>query len=213
MRFHYGAIPEDVRFNPQPGIWIELHQPEPLVLNFLAVPVVILLIIAMSGLLYLVLPRGVSILTSLPWISLPMLIGILPLHEIIHGLFFPGNGLNRSTVLGIWPSRLICYANYEGEITRERSLLAALGPFLILSLLPVAAIWVSKSFGVDLRWLTWLSTFSLISGVIASGDWILFFLVLKRIPKGATIRSQGWRTYWRPVEPAQELSIKAEPRD
>lgn len=200
MRFHYGAVPEDIGFNPEPGVWSELRQPGPLVLNFMAIPVVLLLMLAMSGLLYLFLPRGVSVLTSQAWISLPMLFAILPLHEIIHGLFFPGNGLDRKTVLGIWPSRLICYASYEGEITRERSLLAALGPFLVLSLFPLILIFIARLFEPDPRWLTGLSTFSLISGVIASGDMFLFVLVLTRIPKGAMIRSQGWRTFWKPAE-------------
>lgn len=61
----------------------------------------------------------------------------VPLHELIHAFVHPHFGRSPGSVLGLWPSRLLFYAHYNGEISRSR-LIAILGaPLVAISGLPL----------------------------------------------------------------------------
>ncbi len=202
MRFHFGAVPEDAAFDPQAEGWRGIREPSPLAINFLALPVGIVLALFTFLLLWLVFPKDmlynrVERLDFPGWLLALMFILIIPVHELLHAVYFPGHGLTNRTVIGCWASRLLFYASYDGPMSRNRFLVVFLSPYLYLSLLPVALIAVLRLVVAPLEVFVFLAVFSLISGVLACGDIIGFALVLAQIPKQASVRNKGWKTYWK----------------
>lgn len=82
--------------------------------------------------------------------------------------------------------------HYQGEPTRTRFLVAMLCPFVLLSLLRLAAIRIVPP----------LETFAFALGLLdaagAGGDLLAAALVLARVPRNARLRNQGWYTYRQP---------------
>src|SRR6185503_13338146 len=103
----------------------------------------------------------------------------------------PGSGDSADSVLGFWPSRLLFYAHYVGELTRARFIAILLMPLLIISFVPlvVCAI-IGHSSGL-------LAFSSALNALCACGDIFGVGLLLFQIPSDARVRNQGWRTYWR----------------
>lgn len=193
MRFVNGKPPEDDRFRPAEEGWLGLREPSPLAVQIAAIPV--------AGLIGLLLYTVIVHATAIP---LPSAIGaavlaflpVIPLHELIHALAGPRFGMTPHTIVGVWPARLLFYAYYERELSRGRFLVSLAGPFILLTVVPL-------SLCVMLHWNSAaLAGIALANGVGAAGDVIGVVIVSSQIPWGATIRNQGWRSYWRPrIEP------------
>jgi hypothetical protein len=128
-----------------------------------------------------------------------ILVLLIPVHELLHAAFHPGAGLSSDTVIGLWPSRLLFYAAYEGPMARNRFLLVFMGPYLVLSLLPVVAIPLLRAIGAGPVPLLALAFLAFIGAAVAAGDVVGAILVLTQVPADAVVRNQGWRTYWRPA--------------
>lgn len=94
-------------------------------------------------------------------------------------------------MIGVWPSRFVFYAHYDGELTRRRFLVILFAPFLVLSLLPIAIVALFEWPSLELLLL------SVANGGAASGDIIGIFLVALQMPRSAIIHNHGWRSYWR----------------
>ena len=62
-----------------------------------------------------------------------VMLAALVVHELIHFVLMPSGG----RVFGLWPSRALPYVHRPGELPRRRSLVVLLGPFLIISVLPL----------------------------------------------------------------------------
>jgi hypothetical protein len=190
MRLHWGAIPENQAFEPEAEGWLNIREPNPIAIQFIALPVALLVMPLLGGLFYLVWPEGP--VSSSIGLLLLFLVGLIPVHELLHALCFPGGLKSPQTLIGVWPARLLFYAHYEGSMPRNRFLLTFVMPLLVLSLLPVALVGVFQWPSLDLLFL------SLVNGAAASGDIIGIFLVTLQVPPGAVVRNKGWRTYWKP---------------
>jgi hypothetical protein len=218
MRFHFGTPPEDETFHPQAEGWLPIREPEPRVVTLIAIPVAIGLILPWGALCLLVFPMELfvpeirpisekafqiqmpivaSLLETSIWPFLMILILFIPLHELIHALCFPDQGLSARAFIGFWPSTVFFYAHYEGPMSRNRFLLVCVAPYIALSLVPMTLI-------AGLRFLGWrpeimlsLAWLSLVNSLGAAGDFIGFWLVLSQIPHTAIVRNKGWRTYWK----------------
>jgi len=55
---------------------------------------------------------------------------LIATHELIHALGYPKFGFTRSTVIAVWPSRLLFYAGSFDAIRRNRMLLVYVLPLL-----------------------------------------------------------------------------------
>lgn len=204
MRFHFGAVPLDPEFDPQQQGWRSIREPGPWVMQLLALPVSVLLLVVSAGLLYLVLPHELLFTQPLTiqmplWMLALILIFVIPVHEVIHALVHPGWGLSSRTVIGLWLSKVLFYAHYEGPMSRNRFLLVFAAPYLVLSILPLALILLLRAAGAPVETLWGLAFLSVIAGVLASGDAIGFWLIFSQIPARATVRNKGWSTYWKPM--------------
>ena len=203
MRFHSGAVPEDPDFQPEAEGWRSIREPGPWMMQLIALPAAIILLLVSGALLYLVLPNQFSLDRQLtgglpPGWLVAILVLVIPVHELIHAVLHPGWGFSSNSIIGLWSSRLLFYAHYEGAMSRNRFLLVFAGPYLVLSLLPVAAIAALRVLDASLGALAALALLSLWAGALASGDFVGFWLILSQIPNGALVRNKGWKTYWKP---------------
>ena len=190
MRFHIGAIPETPDFSPDAS-WRALHEPTPWGMQLFALPIAFF-----AGTVVLFLW---FIMTPLAWgtarMSLPVVLlsfaGAVAVHELIHLAVHPMFARSRHSVLGFWPSRVLFYAHYDGELARDRFVAILLMPLAVMSLFPLLVATVAQ---VSSGWAAYVSSFS---ALLACGDILGAGIVLFQIPATARVRNQGWRTYWR----------------
>jgi hypothetical protein len=203
MRLRYGAIPEDSDFDPNAAGWRKIRfDPDPILLQVIAVPVAVFLVAIWGILFFVVLPVDVSPLQMLGsgiviigWI--PIILLLIPVHELLHALVHPQWGRSSNTIIGVWLTKGVIYAHYEGEMSRNRFMLVALTPYLFLGLLPLgllalpgAALWSTSAVLI-------LGVVSLLGSVLACGDIVAVGLLLFQIPNAAVVRNKGWHTYWK----------------
>jgi hypothetical protein len=190
MRFHVGPIPESPDFSPDES-WKALREPSPWLFQLLALPIGI-----GTGLLFLFLwwrltPLSAGVGDMSLSIFLLNFAGIVVVHEFIHALIHPGNGRHRASILGLWPAKILFYAHYDGEMPRNRFIAILLMPLLVMSVLPLLLLAVTQT---DSGWLAFISSFN---ALLACGDILGTSMIWYQIPAHATVRNQGWKTYWR----------------
>lgn len=202
MKFHLGAVPEAADFYPDVDGWSSIREPGPILMQVIAIPVAFLLLILLSVLFVLAVPGQFHDhrIMTLTFPLVPMviiLVLLIPVHELIHAFCTPHMGMTERTLIGIWPSRLLCYAYYEGSMSRNRFLVTFLGPFVVLSLFPIAIVALGRFVPISFELVSDLIFLSMVNGAAASGDFIGFVLVLLQIPPNAQVRNLGWRTFWK----------------
>ena len=117
-------------------------------------------------------------------------ISVLICHELIHMFFHPGAGFTENSTLGFCPSKMLLYAFYGKELSRNRYLLILLAPFLIIS-------FGLLIFSVFSSYLTiWILYSSVLNSFVSSGDILFTFQILK-LPSKSIIRFKGNDAYWK----------------
>lgn len=199
MKLHYGSPPIDPSFHPREEGWTPLREPSPLMLNFVATPVGFLLgglvlvawdsrAMVSSGENAIPIETQLTIAGLCFFVGLPLLIAV---HEVIHGLTFPGFGTKSPVYLAVWPSKLLFYAHTTGVISRNRMLAVFAMPTVVLTLLPLA---LDRLFGLQ----SWpLALIAVTNALMAGGDATCVALVLAQIPWSANVRNEGWATWWK----------------
>jgi hypothetical protein len=203
MRFHFGAIPDDPHFHPEAEGWSSIREPGPWSIQLIALPVVFVLVFLSFGLLYLVFPRElllnqsftVSMLCAPAWVG--MFILLIPVHELLHTVCQPSWGFSSNSVIGLWPSKVLFYAHYQGALSRNRFLLVLAMPYIVLGLVPIPIIAISQVFGLTALTIVALAYLSLIGAALACGDAVVFWLIFSQIPSSTIVRNKGWKTYWK----------------
>ncbi len=192
MRFRFGPPPLDPTFEPRPP-WRPLREPRRIVvvlvlalpLGLLAALGFVLLAVALRPSHGLVIaPDGVSLVLALLLLA--------PLHEACHALIVPGSLTSPKLIVGVWPKAVVGYVHYEGELGRARFLLVAFCPLVVVSVVSLAAAALFPS--AEQFWLM----LGLLNALGTGGDLLGALSVLSQVPRGARLRNQGWRTYWRP---------------
>lgn len=117
---------------------------------------------------------------------------MITLHEGLHACVLPGFPWSNRILMGLWPSRGF-FVLYEGRMNRERWLMTAVLPFLILTLVPVG---LALGFGIQSRFWADVATWN---AAASCSDIVLFLLVLSEVPAGATIESRRDMTCWKTV--------------
>jgi hypothetical protein len=194
MRLHYGAVPENKDFIPEAEGWRNIREPSPLATQIIALPVAIGLLFIWRVCLVLFQPEAFASQTSrieINIVTLVLLLLLIPAHEFLHALAHPGWGLSSQTVIGLWLSKGMFYAYYEGEMSRNRLLLVYVTPYIILGMLPTILIAAIPELMQSLLWL------SLLGSVLACGDLVGAGLIFFQIPPSAIVRNKGWKTYWK----------------
>jgi hypothetical protein len=116
--------------------------------------------------------------------------GIVVVHELVHALVHPMAGRSPHSILGFGPS-VGFYANYDGEMSRNRLVAILLMPLLIISIVPLL---VSAVTQVSSGWVAFVSAFN---AFCSCADILDAGLVLFQIPANRIVRYQSWRIYWK----------------
>lgn len=195
MQLRVGPPPNLPEFVPS-SPWIALREPTPWVFQLCALPLGVAASLALGVLWFLLTPLSgpafVSMFDSiLPFLSFGPLIVV---HELIHAVVHPQYGKSDLTILGFWPTRVLFYAHYTGELTRNRFIAISVMPTLVISLAPLA---VSAVAGFARSLVAWISIWNVF---FACGDLFGVALLLFQVPSRASVRNQGWKTYWRTNE-------------
>lgn len=197
LKLHVGSMPEST-FSPD-GNWRSLREPGPLMLQVCAAPIAIALLmvflrawqhVGIEG-AFATKPDDSPIVGVLMLLSLP---AIVVVHELLHAFTYPQDGASDDIVIGVWPSRMLFYAHYQGELSRNRFLLVFLMPILVLSVAPLILAAVFPFPPLLNAALAWCST---LNAAFACGDVFGAGLIAVQVPACATLRNRGYRTYWK----------------
>ena len=138
-------------------------------------------------------PTVTALATELSRLSLGLVsfAPLVVLHELIHAAVHPKSGRSDRSILGFWPSRLLFYAHYDGELTRDRFIAILAMPTLVITLLPLAVAMATSSSHELAAWVSKWNAF------FACGDLFGIILLLFQVQSRAICRNQGWKTYWK----------------
>jgi Putative zincin peptidase len=203
MRFCIGKVAPNEEFHPDRGGWRKLREPNFLTFYVLALPVTAVTFVALTIAIGSVGDESAKIVikpgdVTTGRVVVGILLGFLfffsalAVHEFVHLLAHPRCGLSNDSVVGIWPTRGVAYAHYDGEITRNRFLFVIALPFVVLSLVPVAFFYLSGHVNM------FLAVLALFNGIGSCFDVLVFVMTLIQLPRNAVLRNKGWDTYWRP---------------
>ncbi len=186
MRFIFNKFPDDVHFHPNEG-WTPLKESSNLwIVQLHAIPFMIMNVILVIVPMRLM---GIHFEIDVAKMFLSFLI-FVPVHELLHALFFPENIFSKNVFLGFTLKGFAPFAAYTGEMSRNRFMKVLLAPFLVITFL-------------GFLYLIILGEDELIEHIIvfnalgASGDILGVFLVLQQVPENAIVRNKKTRTYWK----------------
>jgi Putative zincin peptidase len=190
MRFHFGAVPSSPDFEPDVS-WKSLREPSPWLAQFIALPIGVFAAALVGFLWFVITPLQKAMPTGTLSAFVLAFVGIVVVHELIHAAAHPKGGRSPHSILGFWPSRVLFYAHFDGELTRNRFVAILLMPTLVISILPLLVATIAQ---LSSGWLALISTSNAFAACV---DLLGAGMVLFQIPATATVRNQGWRTYWR----------------
>lgn len=186
MRFILNKFPDDRSFQPDED-WIPLKESSNLwIIQLQALPFMIANVILMIFLMRLI---GVNFELNTTTMLISFLI-FMPIHEFIHALFFPENLLSKNLFFGFTFKGLAPFAAYIGEMRRNTFIKVLLAPFIIISILGFLYLLV---FGRN----ELIEHIIVFNALGACADCLGVFLVLRQVPKNATVRNKKIRTYWK----------------
>jgi len=192
MKFRFGAMPEDPEFGPESERWVAVREPGPGKIQLIAIVTAVFVGLLLQ-LLFWLAGANVSPLQNIrnAPIGLGIMLGIIPIHELLHLLCFPCFGLNKKSIIGFWPKMFVPYVYYDGVLSRNRYMLICACPVIVLSAIPVLVSFIKPDISVIIVAVSYLNC--LVCGV----DLVSIFLVVKQVPSDAVVRLNGFRGYWR----------------
>jgi hypothetical protein len=186
MRFIFNKFPDDDRFQPDEG-WIPLKEASNLwLVQLQALPFMVLNVILMLFFMRII---GYKFELNTTTMLISFLV-FLPIHEIIHALFFPESIFSKNVYLGFTFKGFAPFAAYTGEMKRQTFIRVLLAPLTIITLLGLSYLLV---FGRN-ELIMHIVVFNALG---ASADCLGVFLILNQVPKYATLRNKQIKTYWK----------------
>ncbi len=186
MRFILNKFPDDENFQPDEE-WIPLKESS----NFWVVQLQSVPFMIVNLVIVLITMRLIGIDFELnPTTTLISYLICMPIHELIHTLFFPENLLSKNVFLGFTFKGFAPFAAYIGEMKRNILIKVLLAPFIIITL-------------IGFLYLIILGRNELIEHIIvfnalgACADCLGVFLLLRQVPQHAIVRNKKIRTYWK----------------
>ncbi|MFJ6210540.1 DUF3267 domain-containing protein [Lysinibacillus sp. NPDC092081] len=132
-------------------------------------------------------------------INLSVILGIvllLIIHELLHLVFIPN--FMKSEKISVGLTLFGGFVISEEEIPKSRYIFITIAPFMILSIIfPL----IFSAFGL----LTTTLKFLIILNAMGSSvDLLNLLLIMKQVPKNATLTSNGPNTYWKNAQAEQK---------
>ena len=139
-------------------------------------------------------PDEISITINLS--SVFGLILLLILHELLHLIFIPNFSKSEKTYTGI--TLFGGFVITEEEISKPRYIFITIAPFIIISIISPLILSVFGLLTTTLKCLIILNSMG------SSVDLLNLLLIIKQVPKNATLKSNGPNTYWKSVQTNQQ---------
>ncbi|MEB2281924.1 DUF3267 domain-containing protein [Lysinibacillus xylanilyticus] len=132
-------------------------------------------------------------------INLSVILGIvflLIIHELLHLIFIPNFMKSEKTAVGL--TLFGGFVITEEEISKSRYIFITIAPFMILSIIfPL----IFSAFGLLTTTLKFLI---ILNSLGSSVDLLNLLLIMKQVPKNATLKSNGSNTYWKNAQTEQK---------
>lgn len=191
MRFVYGPIPRSRVFSPQDEAWTPLREPSSGVFVtealLLSLPFLVLAFAMLRALKGFLRTQPLALLALVSFFVL-----MIPVHEAIHALVYPGGLRSKHLIVGAWIRRGLCYVLYDSPVSRNRILVVLSAPFIVVSsVLGVVAVLVPSEWGS----VTLLAI--LVHTAVCTGDLASFVRLIGQVPKNSRVHNDGWKTYWK----------------
>jgi hypothetical protein len=175
LKFRIGEMPSSP--SPGPGDYHPVREPDAKTFEVIATSGFAVLIVVASAAWHLSV--DVQWGDGFAWriLQIGFVAAVLvPVHELSHAVCYP-NSPGEDVVIGFSRRLGMFYAGFNGEISRTRSTVVYLFPFLVLSILPFL---VALSFDFDSEW---LALFSIINAGFSGADLYSAALVISQVPK------------------------------
>ena len=111
-------------------------------------------------------------------------------HEILHLFGLPKAGFGSSTTFGIWPKLCSPYVQHTVPMSRDRFILAAALPFLVLTIVPL----LLAEYKAYIDYLSWISV---LNSIGAGHDLLLCFVAVFNLPAKAQVLESDKFIYWK----------------
>ena len=178
--------------------WVPMKEPKNLISAILlSIPLMIVAAIISIGVINIfstislsdfgVTPDSISITINLGIILLLVL--LLILHELLHLIFIPNFIKSEKTYVGL--TLLGGFVITEEEILKSRYIFITMAPFMIISIVFPLILGVFGLLTPTLKFLI------ILNSMASSVDMLNLLLIMKQIPKNATLKSNGPNTYWK----------------
>ncbi|KOP78627.1 hypothetical protein AMS59_12430 [Lysinibacillus sp. FJAT-14745] len=132
-------------------------------------------------------------------INLSVILGLvllLIIHELLHLMFIPNFMKSEKTSVGL--TLFGGFVVSEEEISKSRYIVITIAPFLIISIIFPLILSVFGLLTTTLKFLI------ILNSIGSSVDLLNLLLIMKQVPKNATIKSNGPNTYWKNAQTKQK---------
>lgn len=133
----------------------------------------------------------IKIIQSFPvWQLVLGFVCVVLVHEMLHFIGYGGFLPGSKTTFGIIPKMLVVYVFNPIKVSKRRFIFAVAIPTVLLSLVPMVALWSGVS--ADPRVLL-LAVFNAAG---AGGDLLLLWFACRTVPSTCEIQSSGMGEFW-----------------
>jgi len=126
-------------------------------------------------------------------VVLGLMVLLIPLHEFIHALAYFKGLRSPRLIMGAWIEKGMFYVVYDAPMARHRVLWMSVMPCLLLSVLPGIAV---LCLPLRHEWMILSGFLILIHTALCTGDFLVWWQLGFKVPRGAWILNDGWTTYW-----------------
>jgi len=132
-------------------------------------------------------------------INLSVILGIvllLIIHELLHLMFIPNFMKSEKTSVGL--TLFGAFVMTEEKISKPRYMFITIAPFMIISVILPLILSICGLLTTTIKFLIILNSMG------SSVDLLNVLLIMKQVPKNATLTSNGANTYWKNARDEQE---------
>jgi len=192
MKFFVGSPPEMAAFDARRDGWTLVPEPGKAAFMGIGLAVAVGVGLAILGVLFLC-GTNIDALTDVRHIpyGIGIILALIPLHEFLHLICLPGLGFDGHTWVGICPAFGGICVLYDAILQRNRFVLVAACPAVVLTGLPLLAAIVLHGIPMTLVAVCYLNA------MLSAVDVAAIVIVLCQVPGDAQLRNKGFRTYWR----------------
>lgn len=198
MRLVLGPIPPSRVLNLVDEGWTALREPTSRVfvieVLFLSLPFLVPALAMLPGLKDFLRTQTLALFGLVSFFFL-----MIPVHETIHALVYPGGLCSKHLVMGAWIRRGLCYVVYDFPVSRNRILIMLAAPLVVMSsVLAAVAIFVPS------EWRLLAILVFLVHTAVCTGDFATLARLIKQVPENSLVQNNGWKTYWK--SPSQPMA-------